>query len=253
MKIFAVIKKLSLLLGFYNTARIISWKLRPGHLKAFNEEVSFYRSLIFKPDLCFDVGANIGDKSEALLKTGAKVVAFEPSSTAMLELRARCDKYKNWTVIHAAVGNEPDIAVLSCPADSAKSTLTPNPTREPEKLEHVPVVTLNQAIKIFGMPCYCKIDVEGWEYEVFKGLDQTIALISFEFHLNDNIIEITKKCLERLIELGDATVNITPAESAKFFFKEWMPINEFLNWFPGDLIETLPGDTYGDIYVKFNQ
>jgi FkbM family methyltransferase len=253
MKIISFIKKLSLLFGFYDSARKISWKLRPAQLHAFNEEVSFYKSLISESDLCFDVGANIGDKSEALLKTGAKVVAFEPSSTAMLELQSRCAKYKNWTVVHAAVGNEPDIAVLSCPSDSAKSTLTSNPTREPERLEHVPVVTLNQAIKKFGLPYYCKIDVEGWEYEVFKGLDQTIALISFEFHLNDNIIAITKKCLERLIKLGDATVNITPAESSRFFFKDWMPIKEFLDWFPGDLAETLPGDTYGDIYVKFNR
>ncbi len=41
----------------------------------------FYSELIKKNDLCFDIGANIGSKSKLFIKTGAKVIAFEPQSS----------------------------------------------------------------------------------------------------------------------------------------------------------------------------
>ena len=35
--------------------------------------------------------------------------------------------------------------------------------------------------KEFGKPAFCKIDVEGYEYKVIKGLSEPLNTVSFEF------------------------------------------------------------------------
>src|SRR5262249_60695009 len=46
----------------------------------------------------------------------------------------------------------------------------------------VNVVTLDSLIDEFGVPDYIKIDVEGFDLEVLRGLSQPIALLSVEFN-----------------------------------------------------------------------
>ena len=115
---------------------------------------------------------------------------------------------------------------------------------------HVPVITLDSAIECFGTPTYCKIDVEGWELEVIRGLTRSIPLVSFEFHLDDQDTRKTISCLELLSQFGPSRINITPAEMPAFHLKEWIPLKQFLQWFPGDLEQSLPGHHYGDIFVR---
>jgi FkbM family methyltransferase len=245
-------KHISLKTGTYRQARWLSRLLRPAELRAHQNDIRFYKSLLPPSVLCFDVGANIGEKSEAMLKAGAHVVAFEPSSEALPELRARCGKCKNWTLVNTAVGSKGSIVMLHATGDSGKSSLDSNWQNEADVVGRyrVPVVTLDAAIKEFGKPFYCKIDVEGWEPEVLRGLSQPIPLISFEFHLNEQGIARTRLCLERLLDFGTSYVNITPAELAFFHLSDWMSLEQFLKWFPDDLKQTLPGYPYGDIFIK---
>jgi len=252
MRLSTAVKNFCISAGIYRPARWLTRRLHPSQLQTYHDDIGFYRSLLPSSALCFDVGANIGEKMEAMLKAGAHVVAFEPSPTALLELKARCGREKNWTLVVTAVGCEAGIETLYATQDSGKSSLDSSWQRAEDVVGtyRVPVVTLDAAIKTFGKPFYCKIDVEGWELEVLKGLTQPIPLISFEFHLNEKGIIKTISCLERLLDFGQSYVNITPAESAFFHLLEWMPIEEFLEWFPGDLKNTLPGDSYGDIFVK---
>jgi len=252
MHLSTVVKNFSIGAGVYRPARWLSRRLRPAQLQAYHDDICFYRSLLPSSALCFDVGANIGEKTETMLKAGSRVVAFEPSPVAMLELKARCGREKNCTLVATAIGCEADISTLYATQDSGKSSLASDWQRDADVVctYHVPVVTLDAAIKAFGNPFYCKIDVEGWELEVLKGLTQAVPLLSFEFHLNERGITKTVSCLERLLDLGPSYVNITPAESSFFHLPEWIPLEQFLEWFPDDLKHTLPGDSYGDIFVK---
>ena len=43
------------------------------------------------------------------------------------------------------------------------------------------VTTLDQLIDRFGIPAICKIDVEGYEFEVLKGLFAANCHVSFEY------------------------------------------------------------------------
>ncbi len=252
MAVSTTVKHISLKTGTYRQARWLSRLLRPDELRDYKNDIRFYKSLLPTSALCFDVGANIGEKSEAMLKAGAHVVAFEPSPEALPELKARCGKRKNWTLVNTAVGSEGSIATLHATRDSGKSSLDRNwqKTANIVGTYQVPVVTLDAAIKAFGNPFYCKIDVEGWELEVLKGLSQPIPLISFEFHLNEQGIARTVSCLERLLDWGTSYINITPAESASFYLTEWKSLEQFLEWFPDDLKQRLPRYPYGDIFIK---
>jgi FkbM family methyltransferase len=246
----STVKQLSIAAGLYRPARRLARRLLPGAPPAYFGDVEFYRSLLPAGALCFDVGANIGHKSEVLLLAGAQVVAFEPNPLVLPELRARCGHYKSWACVAAALGASGSIATLHARKSSGQSSLDPSWAGEPIGSYAVPVVTLDAAIHTFGRPLYCKIDVEGWELEVLRGLSQGVPLISFEFHLNDADARKTRACLERLLELGATVANLTPAERACFHFREWVPVAELLDGFPGDLPSSLPGLPYGDIYVR---
>lgn len=250
MTMLATAKRISITTGLYRPARWLNRRIRPRLLQALRNDIKFYSSLLSRGALCFDVGANIGDKSEALLQAGARVVAFEPNPLVTPELQARCGHYRDWTFVATAIGSGAAISTLHVRESHGSSGLAIEWPGNVLTTYNVPVVTLDCAIKCFGSPSYCKIDVEGWELEVLEGLTQPIPLISFEFHLNDRDISKTKKCLAKLIRFGPSHVNITPAESSVFHLKEWIPLTEFLAWFPGDLKDTLPGYPYGDIFIK---
>lgn len=79
------------------------------------------------------------------------------------------------------------------------------------KTKKVPVTTLNQLINTFGMPKFCKIDVEGFELEVLKGLTHPIKYISFEFH---RILHVNlANCINYIESLGSVVFNYSSGES----------------------------------------
>ena len=53
------------------------------------ERTQFYKQFIQPGDLCFDVGANIGNRTVIFLDLGAKVVAIEPQKECYQKLTKR--------------------------------------------------------------------------------------------------------------------------------------------------------------------
>src|SRR5690606_17525326 len=64
----------------------------------------FYGALVPEGALCFDIGAHIGNRTSALLRVGARVVAVEPQPAFAAFLRRRFRRYPQVTVIAAALG-----------------------------------------------------------------------------------------------------------------------------------------------------
>lgn len=244
------LKSMALASGLYRPARWLARRLRPAELRAHRGDIRLYRSLLPDGALCFDVGANIGVKSEAMLEAGARVISFEPHPLMLAELRARCGHHERWTLVPTALGSRAAVGTLYAHRAHAESSLDRDWRGQVVATYHVPVVTLDAAIERFGKPFYCKIDVEGWELEVLRGLTTTIPLLSIEFHLADRDVASTLSCLERLSAFGASHVNLSAAESSNLHFPEWMSLEEFRRWFPGDLKRSLPGDLYGDIFVR---
>jgi FkbM family methyltransferase len=250
MLVTTAVKQISIATGLYRPARWLSRRMRAWERREFDGDVDLYRALLPPGAVCFDVGANVGRKSEALLRAGAaRVVSFEPNPQVLPELRARCAPWKNCTVVAAAVGSAGGIAPLYVRRYHGRSGLARDWADDIVDTCHVPVVTLDSAISFFGRPDYCKIDVEGYELEVLSGLSQPIPLLSFEFALREDYVQKAIACLERVNRFSPGKVNVTPAEASAFHFREWDRLERFRHWFPGDLKASLPGG-YGDIFVK---
>src|SRR3954471_3726902 len=88
------------------------------------EEVDFYRSMLAPGALAFDLGANVGEVTERLLKAGARVVSVEPQAECVAELRARCGRQPGLVAaVTAAVGRAPGTATLHLHHVRASSSL----------------------------------------------------------------------------------------------------------------------------------
>ncbi|MEY2833594.1 MAG: hypothetical protein RLZZ574_2853 [Cyanobacteriota bacterium] len=249
------VKKLSISIGLYRPARNLYRFFHKSQLAQFQQEVFFFSKLLDSESLCFDVGANIGEKTEILLKTGARVVAFEPQPDCVREIKARCNHYHSKLhTVESAIGAEPGQVTIYLYERNAHASLYQN--WEGSIVQgsiQVPITTLDRAIDEFGMPNYCKIDVEGWELEVLKGLTQPIPFLSFEYHLREREIETTYACINHLFNMGKILINITPQETLSFAFQEWLTPSEFLKLFPKDFQncdKKRAKYDYGNIWVR---
>ena len=102
-----------------------------------------------------------------------------------------------------------------------------NLNRKISKKQSIKAITLNELIKEFGFPKYIKIDVEGFEYSVLKGLDKDIEIISFESNLPDFELE-SVKCIDLLNNLNNK-YKYKYSDTLAFQNKNWMNYNEIID------------------------
>ena len=157
----------------------------------------FYRKLINKGNLCYDIGANLGKKSKIFLQLGARVIAFEPQSSCIKELSKI--KEGNFQFYQLAVGSNNETKELNLANHIEIATFSQKFINYFEtkniswnKTETVEVKTLNSLIELHGIPDFCKIDVEGYEWEILSVLAPEIPVIEFEFTANF----LRKKCFD---------------------------------------------------------
>lgn len=138
-------------------------------------------------DLVFDVGANIGKKAAQFLARGARVVCFEPQPDCIERLRMLFGGDSRVTIVPKGLADQAGQLTLSICEDDTLSTFSEQwkhgrhaPNRW-SRSATVEVTTLDSAIAEYGRPRYCKIDVEGFEMSVLRGLTQAVDVLSFEF------------------------------------------------------------------------
>jgi FkbM family methyltransferase len=181
----------------------------------------FYAALIAPGTFCFDVGANCGERTAALLSVGARVVAIEPQHelAAFIEssLASECEK-GNLTVVPAALGAGAGRGRLYPASDPARSMSTLSEVFlavsqangdawDLSQSFEVEVRTLDSLIAEHTLPGYCKIDVEGYDLEVLEGLSQPIDLISFEYNTQPRLIDIALECIDYIHGLDEYRFN----------------------------------------------
>jgi FkbM family methyltransferase len=147
---------------------------------------------LLKPgDVVYDVGANIGWytllAARAVGDTGA-VIAFEPTvrNAAILQENAATNKLVNVTVIPAAVSDEDGWATfinqgslqgrLRKDDSEAQAKRRARQLQRPTSSSVVPVLSLDSWIAASGRrpPNVLKIDVEGAEAGVLRGMSDTL-------------------------------------------------------------------------------
>lgn len=208
----------------------------------------FYRQLIKKGDLCFDIGANLGKKSKLFLSLGGKVIAFEPQSNCHLELQKI--KHPNFSYFPDAVGasdgekelqlaNHVEVATFS----QAFIDYFENDELQWKHSEKVTLKKLDTLIKAHGLPDFCKIDVEGYEFEILSHLTHEIPCIEFEF--TGGFIPETVQSIN-LLNKGNTLFNYILNERPYFELKKWVCAHEMINILKNMPVKRL----HGNIFVK---
>lgn len=217
-----------------------------------SSSADFISSLIPKNALIFDVGANIGQSSEIFIRTGARVVAFEPQLELHGQIRQLCGPGARIEIIPLGLGSKIETRSFYRASYDQVASFREDWEGDHSTVTNIEISTLDEQIQKFGLPDYCKIDVEGWEDEVILGLSKPIKLLSFEFHLTENEIERTRRVLKRLMSLGPYRCNIKPPYQARFLLSENISIAEFIERFPHDLDFHLPAG-FGDVFCRIEE
>ena len=217
----------------------------------------FYASFLSPGELVYDVGANIGERTEAILDVGCRVVAVEPQPECCRILRGMQRKSASITIVEKACGREAGHADLrSGGGTDVLASLSPDYMRdvadsgrfadhEWKDVLSVEVASLDELIKQFGMPAYIKIDVEGFETEVLAGLSVSSRILSFEF--TPELSESMLACLHHCQRLGLREFNISYGESMRFARSEWVNFDRISH-----VVHALAGDSslFGDIFAR---
>jgi FkbM family methyltransferase len=241
--------------------KIIKRKYFSGQKNKRNEDedlikrINFYSLFISKGELCFDIGANEGNRIEPLLQIGARVVALEPQKSCYYLLRHTFGK--KIELIRKGVGEKEEVKDFFISESNFLSSFSQewiNKVKESRfkeaiwnRIEKVEMTTLDRLIKKFGIPSFIKIDVEGYELNVLKGLSIPIKNISFEYTVPENLDRLIN-CLDQIILINpNATFNYSISETMELVLPMGISGEEIKKLVQTeDFIKT----NFGDIYVK---
>jgi FkbM family methyltransferase len=216
----------------------------------------FYKEFLGPGDLGFDIGAHAGNRVRAWRALGARVVAVEPQPDFQRLLRLLFGRDPQVTLVPDALGAQPGTARLgistATPTVSSLSTdwmRTVATDRSFARVQwdrtvEVAVVTLDELITRFGEPAFCKIDVEGFELEVLRGLSRPLPALSFEYlpMAHDAALAV----LDRVGELGDYRYRYSAIETMRWSGDRWLDAAELLAL----LDRVRPLGRSGDVYAR---
>ncbi|MGH1477936.1 MAG: FkbM family methyltransferase [Geminicoccales bacterium] len=215
-----------------------------------------YRPFISPGDLAFDIGAHVGNRSRCWANLGAKVVAIEPQADLATWLRYQFKNRDEILVVETALAGEPGLASMHVsPTNPTVTTLSDDWIDNVTKTDgfkdvawqapvEVKVTTLDRLIDTHGLPVFCKIDVEGYEAEVLKGLSQPIKALSIEFL--PAVIEVALEAVDLLESLGRYQYNVSFGEGMAFDRPDWQSADQMRHW----LTQQRGGQRSGDVYAR---
>lgn len=246
----------------------MSWSSRIGiwrswliyYAKPFNRRKlnKFYRQFLQPGDLAFDIGAHLGNRSQAWLDLGVQVIAAEPQPVCIQYLKNRFRRHPGFRLLPVAIGANEDelefkISSLHPTISTARGEDWQNSINRYGTMEanwdqsiRVKQYSLNQLISWYGIPRFCKIDTEGFEWEVIQGLHQAIPQLSIEFLAFDKQRVIW--CIQRLMSLGEYSLNFSFGETQRWYWKDWQNAQSVILFIEQDQYPR----SFGDIYFKLN-
>ena len=221
-----------------------------------NRMRDLYGPYIRRGDLGFDVGARMGTYTEVFVELGAKVVAVEPNP-ACCEKLIRMARSRDIRVESCAAGDamgrlnlhvcaeNPSISTMSEEWFAAAQQSPAHRNNTWLGTVEVDVVTLDQLADRHGVPVLVKIDAEGFDDRVLRGMSFRPRAMSFEFNLE--IPDVTQRCLSAAIFAGDSyEFNYVCGMEMQLASDRWMDSAELQ-----ERLRNLAGEhLYGDVLAR---
>ena len=225
-----------------------------GHrekLESLRQEVHFYERVLAgfeRGALIFDIGANVGAKTDVFLRLGARVVAVEPDDACSRSLEERFLEFRisprPVTIVTRAVSDGVGTKeMLIDGPGSAVNTMSPkwaeslkknratfshaNCGLEFRQTKLVKTTTIDELIAQHGVPFFVKIDVEGHELSALRGMHRPVPYLSFEVNLPEFRPE-GLQCIRVLAEVAPTgRFNYVSDCAHGLRLKEWTAAGDF--------------------------
>jgi len=229
-------------------------KFKFTHSKHFARMMKFYGGIVKTGDLVFDIGSNNGERAIVFEKLNTKVICVEPQQSCVRLLKQYFGENKEVIIIDKACGAEEgtgEIAIcdqantISSMSEKWKTSGRFSKDFQWNTKQKIDITTLDKIIEKYGTPVLCKIDVEGFETEVLKGLHKKVGCLSFEF--TEEFFDDAEICMDLLDALGNAKYNFSLGDNMFYEGKDYTTRGEMTN----ALKSKFNVDLWGDIYVKF--
>jgi FkbM family methyltransferase len=170
---------------------------------------AMFRRSLSPGDVCVDVGAYLGYftlLASRLVGAGGHVYAIEPSAEAHAALVSNLDLniVANVTALRIAAGAEPGEAVLD--DQQLQSSLRNGEVELAPAGKQVPVRTVASVVREHELPRLrlVKIDVEGYELEVLRGLEPVFerggrpaVIVELHFGRGQAAVPVLRELVER--------------------------------------------------------
>jgi len=254
-----LVKKLLQLIGLYKP--LLNYKRKLNQQEAeklektyHSKRLLFYKEFLKPGELIFDVGANVGNRVKVFIELQNKVVAIEPQQECINILKKKFGSEID--IEQVGLGKEVGEMEMFIADESTISTFSRefiDKTKDNKFKRNnwdqkiiVPITTLDHLISKYGVPHFCKIDVEGFESEVLKGLSKPISSISFEYNVPE-MFENVLNCLSHLYKLSpEYKFNYCIGESMTFVFPQHNSYKQFFSHVNTDEFQKTD---FGDVYA----
>jgi FkbM family methyltransferase len=189
---------------YARAAGIANWLagFRSGYEEAYSEQL---RQAIRRDDVVWDVGANVGHYSTQisdLVGPSGKVFAFEPDTVTAERLRANCSGKQNIVVHPYGLSDTTHGAMMLAGNDAMRTTsrLVQGEGEAAESLS-VQLIAGDEVIARgeADFPNIIKIDVEGHELNVLRGLSTILS----DTRLRSVFVEVHFGVLDSMGRSGD--------------------------------------------------
>lgn len=175
-------------------------------------------------DVCVDIGANIGYyalQEARLVGDKGYVYAIEPvaESVKWLKRNIALNGYNNIEVFQLACGDNSGVGEINVSEKRNWSSIRPENKRHYVRKDEIEIVRLDSFIEGKIVPNIIRMDVEGYEYEIIKGMKGLFDLghpmkLFIEMHfdiMREKSVELCWILKEAGFEVVVATVEPHPA------------------------------------------